>query len=147
MIGAHFDHLGYGNSSSLSTTKEIHNGADDNASGVALMIDLAKKLSPYGPYSNELNENNYLFIAFGAEELGLLGSNYFNKYPTLELESINYMFNFDMVGVIWGEITSISPPALKIFFILLVATTPPPKTSHFFSFKFKFKLSIYIIIE
>lgn len=98
VIGAHFDHLGYGNSSSLSTTKEIHNGADDNASGVALMIDLAKKLSPYGPYSNELNENNYLFIAFGAEELGLLGSNYFNKYPTLELESINYMFNFDMVG-------------------------------------------------
>ena len=98
VIGAHFDHLGYGNSSSLSSTKEIHNGADDNASGVALMIDLAKKLSPYGPYSNELNENNYLFIAFGAEELGLLGSNYFNKYPTLELESINYMFNFDMVG-------------------------------------------------
>lgn len=98
VIGAHFDHLGFGNSSSLSTTKEIHNGADDNASGVALMIDLAKKLSPYGPYSNELNENNYLFIAFGAEELGLLGSNYFNKNPTLELESINYMFNFDMVG-------------------------------------------------
>ena len=98
MIGAHFDHLGYGNSSSLSTIKEIHNGADDNASGVALMIDLAKKLSPHGPLSSELNENNYLFIAFGAEELGLLGSNYFNKYPTLDLKSINYMFNFDMVG-------------------------------------------------
>ena len=62
------------------------------------MIDLAKKLSPHGPLSSELNENNYLFIAFGAEELGLLGSNYFNKYPTLDLKSINYMFNFDMVG-------------------------------------------------
>ena len=44
------------------------------------------------------SSNNFLFIAFGAEELGLLGSNYFNKYPTVDLESINYMFNFDMVG-------------------------------------------------
>ena len=52
VIGAHFDHLGYGNSSSLSTSKEIHNGADDNASGVALMIDLAK-IKPLWTISNE----------------------------------------------------------------------------------------------
>ena len=92
VFGAHYDHLGFGNSSSLSSEKEIHNGADDNASGVAIILDLASKLI------NIDSSNNYLFIAFGAEELGLLGSNYFNKYPTVDIESINYMFNFDMVG-------------------------------------------------
>ena len=76
----------------MSSEKEIHNGADDNASGVAIILDLASKLIGMD------SSNNYLFIAFGAEELGLLGSNYFNKYPTVDLESINYMFNFDMVG-------------------------------------------------
>ena len=94
VIGAHYDHLGYGEESSLYYGDEvlIHNGADDNASGIAIILDLASKLI------NIDASNNYLFIAFGAEELGLLGSNYFNKYPTVDLESINYMFNFDMVG-------------------------------------------------
>ena len=74
VIGAHYDHLGYGNENSLhrSEKSKIHNGADDNASGVSLMLDLAAKLK------DNIN-NNYLFIAFSGEELGLLGSNFFVK--------------------------------------------------------------------
>ncbi len=94
VIGAHYDHLGFGDEGSLyrgSETK-IHNGADDNASGVSLMLDLAGKLL-------DINKNNnYLFIAFSGEEMGLLGSNFFVKNPTVDISSINYMINMDMVG-------------------------------------------------
>ncbi len=93
VIGAHYDHLGYGGSGSLHRgDSAIHNGADDNASGVAVMIDLARKLK-----GNNLN-NNYLFMAFSGEEIGLLGSNYFVKNATIPTENINYMLNMDMVG-------------------------------------------------
>jgi len=94
VIGAHYDHLGYGSENSLyrGEEKKIHNGADDNASGVALMLDLAGKLK----YNN--TQNNYLFIAFSGEEIGLLGSNYFVKNPSISIDSINYMINMDMVG-------------------------------------------------
>lgn len=93
VIGAHYDHLGLGNEGSLHRGEaEIHNGADDNASGTSVMINLASKLK-----DNNTN-NNYLFIAFSGEEMGLLGSNYFVKNATLNLSSINYMINMDMVG-------------------------------------------------
>tara|TARA_B100001750_G_scaffold159411_1_gene128474 strand:+ start:4498 stop:5724 length:1227 start_codon:yes stop_codon:yes gene_type:complete len=94
IIGAHYDHLGYGNENSLHRGEKnlIHNGADDNASGVAMMIDLASKLR----IANK--KNNYLFVAFSGEEIGLLGSNYFTKNPIIELSNINYMINMDMVG-------------------------------------------------
>jgi hypothetical protein len=94
VIGAHYDHLGYGAEGSLYRGKDkaIHNGADDNASGVAVMLNLASKLK------NSNTNNNYLFMAFSGEELGLLGSNYFVKNATVKLESINYMLNMDMVG-------------------------------------------------
>ena len=92
VIGAHYDHLGYGGEGSLYVGSEIHNGADDNASGTALMLDLANQLK----FNNR--NNNYLFIAFSGEEMGLLGSNYFVKNPTIDLSSINYMINLDMVG-------------------------------------------------
>jgi hypothetical protein len=94
VIGAHYDHLGWGNDGSLYRGKEkaIHNGADDNASGVALMLDLAGKLK-------ETNTgNNYLFMAFSGEEMGLIGSNFFVKNATIPTDSINYMINMDMVG-------------------------------------------------
>ena len=92
IIGAHYDHLGYGEVGSLSTLEnQIHNGADDNASGVALMINLIPELIKYPNY-------NYLFIAFSGEELGLYGSTYFAKNPTIELEKVRFMLNFDMVG-------------------------------------------------
>jgi aminopeptidase YwaD len=96
VLGAHFDHLGYGedgNSMIRNATGQIHNGADDNASGTAALIELAKMLVP-----SKLKGNNYLFIAFSGEELGLFGSKYFTENPTIALSSINYMINMDMVG-------------------------------------------------
>lgn len=96
VIGAHFDHLGMGGEGSLHANGEaIHNGADDNASGVGLMLQLATLLSPE---NENFNGFNYLFIAFSGEEKGLWGSNYYCKNPTIEIENINYMLNFDMVG-------------------------------------------------
>ena len=94
VIGAHYDHLGMGAEGSLfrGDTPEIHNGADDNASGVAVMLNLAKELK------NANTNNNYLFIAFSGEEIGLLGSNYYTKNPTIDLKKVNYMINMDMVG-------------------------------------------------
>ena len=86
--------MGYGGEGSLFREEEkaIHNGADDNASGVALMLNLASKLK------NTNTSNNYLFLAFSGEEMGLLGSNYFVKNATIPKEKINYMINMDMVG-------------------------------------------------
>lgn len=101
IIGAHYDHLGYGDENSLWTgEKAIHNGADDNASGVAALIQLAGWLSrkPAGTVNN-----NYLFIAFSGEEKGLWGSNHFTKNPTIDLKSVNYMLNMDMVGRLNAE--------------------------------------------
>lgn len=93
VIGAHYDHLGYGHFGSLHVDgPAIHNGADDNASGVAGMLYLAEQLS--GKYAS----NNYLFIGFSGEEHGLWGSNYFTKNPTIDLSTTNYMINMDMVG-------------------------------------------------
>jgi Zn-dependent M28 family amino/carboxypeptidase len=94
IIGAHFDHLGYGGDGSLyrDSIKAIHNGADDNASGVAVMLNLIGKLK------EKNTKNNYLFMAFSGEEMGLLGSNYFVKNPTIDTKSVSYMINMDMVG-------------------------------------------------
>lgn len=94
VIGAHYDHLGWGGEGSLHSSgeKAIHNGADDNASGVAAMIALAEALKD-GPSSN-----NYLFIAFSGEEKGLWGSNYYSKNATIPVDNMNYMINMDMVG-------------------------------------------------
>ena len=99
VIGAHYDHLGFGGEGSLyrEGDKAVHNGADDNASGVAVMMDVASRLSIDKGLKQNTN-NNYLFMAFSGEEMGLLGSNYFSKNPTVEAESINYMINMDMVG-------------------------------------------------
>ncbi len=93
VIGAHYDHLGYGEEGSLYRGEsEIHNGADDNASGVVLLLLLSEKLMKRD------QANNYLFIAFSGEEKGLYGSNYFTKNPTVDLDSVTYMINLDMVG-------------------------------------------------
>ncbi|HLF35663.1 MAG TPA: M20/M25/M40 family metallo-hydrolase [Cyclobacteriaceae bacterium] len=108
VIGAHYDHLGYGDDNSLYREgKEIHNGADDNASGTAVMMLLVEILKKRN------KNNNYLFIAFSGEEKGLYGSNYFVKNPTIDLKNVTYMINLDMVGrmkdsalVIYGTGTS-----------------------------------------
>ena len=95
IIGAHYDHLGYGedHNSLWSGTPAIHNGADDNASGTAAVIELARMLK-----NSKLKNNNYLFICFSGEELGLFGSKYFTEHPTVDINSANYMINSDMVG-------------------------------------------------
>jgi hypothetical protein len=96
VLGAHFDHLGYGedgNSMLRSGERLIHNGADDNASGTAALIELAFLLN-----KSKSKQFNYLFIAFSAEELGLNGSKYFSENPTISLNTVNYMINMDMVG-------------------------------------------------
>ncbi len=100
VIGAHYDHLGFGGEGSLYREKDkaIHNGADDNASGVAVMLNLASRLKVKNEEAEIKDTNNYLFMAFSGEEMGLLGSNYFSKNPTIEVASINYMINMDMVG-------------------------------------------------
>ena len=95
IIGAHMDHLGYGDEGSLHRgEKAIHNGADDNASGVALILELAN----YIKSKPELQAFNYQFIAFSGEEKGLLGSNFYAKNPTIDFKNVNCMLNFDMVG-------------------------------------------------
>jgi hypothetical protein len=96
ILGAHFDHLGYGeDGNSRNTTSEhlIHNGADDNASGTAALIELARMMK-----SSTAKNNNYLFLAFSGEELGLFGSKYFVENPTTDLKKVDYMINMDMVG-------------------------------------------------
>jgi aminopeptidase YwaD len=96
IIGAHYDHLGYGeDGNSMLRTNEhlIHNGADDNASGVASMIELARMLK-----ASKNKKSNFLFIAFSGEELGLNGSKYYTEHPSGKFTDINYMVNMDMVG-------------------------------------------------
>lgn len=96
VIGAHYDHLGKGGPGSGSRaidTLATHFGADDNASGVALMIELANRLVSQGN-----NRRSYIFAAFGAEEMGLIGSTMFTSDPPVGIQTVKAMFNFDMVG-------------------------------------------------
>lgn len=93
VIGAHYDHLGFGeDANALDTASIVHNGADDNASGTAALIELARLLK-----TSPGKKNNYLFIAFSGEELGLYGSKYWLENPTINTP-VNYMVNMDMVG-------------------------------------------------
>ncbi len=97
VIGAHYDHLGLGNQGSsldANPQNKIHNGADDNASGVAGVLELARYFQ-----TNKVKEStNFLFICFSGEELGLYGSKFFTEQPTIPLDKITYMINMDMVG-------------------------------------------------
>jgi hypothetical protein len=97
VIGGHYDHLGLGhdhNSLEANPEGKIHNGADDNASGTAGVIALAKHFAGNGakePF-------NLLFICFSGEELGLIGSKKWCEHPDVDLRTISYMINLDMVG-------------------------------------------------
>lgn len=95
VIGAHFDHLGWGKQNSLYQGEPmIHNGADDNASGTTGLLELAEK---FGSEKNNL-KRSVVFFAFSGEELGLLGSNYLvNNFP-LPIEKVVSMINMDMIG-------------------------------------------------
>lgn len=95
VVGAHYDHVGYVPLQFERTddTPYIHNGADDNASGTAGMLELVRVLAQEGTL-----RRNVLFVAFSAEEIGLLGSAYFVDQPTLPLPQLRTMVNFDMIG-------------------------------------------------
>ncbi len=95
VAGGHYDHLGMGGPGSGSRrpdTVAVHNGADDNASGVAALIELAQKIG------QKPMERSVVFIAFGAEEMGLIGSKYFVSHPVIDLKKVKAMLNMDMVG-------------------------------------------------
>ena len=97
VIGGHFDHLGTdGRHSSLDANPagKIHNGADDNASGTAGVIELAR----YFAKNTQKEAYNFLFIAFSGEEAGLMGSKYFTENPTIDLSKVDFMINLDMIG-------------------------------------------------
>jgi hypothetical protein len=99
VIGAHYDHLGKGGFGSLIPGKEqVHNGADDNASGTSAMLELAEHYAKAGP-----QERSIVFVAFTAEESGLVGSARFVNHPPLDLGKVAYMLNLDMVGRIRNE--------------------------------------------
>ncbi|HEU4452593.1 MAG TPA: M20/M25/M40 family metallo-hydrolase [Longimicrobium sp.] len=94
VIGAHYDHLGDGGQFSLAQgDRSIHNGADDNASGVAALLDVAARLAR-GPKP----ARTIVFIAFSGEEMGLLGSAHYAAHPAIPLERTRAMLNMDMVG-------------------------------------------------
>lgn len=117
LIGAHYDHLGN------DSKGHIYYGADDNASGTAGIMELARYYATFPDTAN-----NYLFIAFGAEETGLLGSAWFVKHPTVPLKSIHFMLDLDMIGRLgWdSDLLEIegsgSSPAWKE----IIKATPPP---------------------
>ena len=94
IIGAHYDHLGYGEFGSLyrGDVKRIHNGADDNASGTAGVLELAQYFSENRP------STDILFLAFSGEEMGLLGSAHYANNPTVDLDNALAMINMDMIG-------------------------------------------------
>lgn len=94
VIGAHYDHLGKGGMGSLAANStEIHHGADDNASGTAALIELARQFA-----KEKKNKRTIIFIAFGGEEEGLLGSRFYVNNPVFPIEKTVAMLNMDMVG-------------------------------------------------
>jgi aminopeptidase YwaD len=131
ILGAHYDHLGYGedgNSLFANAKKErqIHHGADDNASGTAAVLELAKWAK-----QKKLKHYNYLFLNFSGEELGLFGSKAFVKDAGIDSTHTAYMINMDMVGRLndsthalsiggvgtspkWGEVTALAAEDFKL---------------------------------
>ncbi|MBU6342040.1 MAG: M20/M25/M40 family metallo-hydrolase, partial [Bacteroidetes bacterium] len=99
---AHYDHLGLGhdhNSLEANPEGKIHNGADDNASGTAGLIELAR----YFAQNEQREQHNFVFIAFSGEELGLYGSKKYTDYPTIDLGTVSFMLNMDMIGRLNAE--------------------------------------------
>jgi metal-dependent amidase/aminoacylase/carboxypeptidase family protein len=102
VVGAHYDHLGLGhdfNSLEANPEGKIHNGADDNASGTAGVLELAR----YFAQNGVKEQHNFLFLCFSGEELGLVGSKRYTDYPTIDLSKVSFMLNMDMIGRLNAE--------------------------------------------
>lgn len=117
VVGAHYDHLGRGEGGSLSllSRKEIHNGADDNASGTVAMLQIARYFAGKKP------ARSIIFCAFTGEERGLLGSAHFVNHPPVPLEKIVAMVNLDMVGRLKGNSLEIGGTGTAADFDAIVA--------------------------
>ena len=103
VIGGHYDHLGHGYTGSRDGSNDLHAGADDNASGTAGVIVLARMLSDHYADSDAEDLRSVLFLLFDGEEAGLHGSQHFVDHPSVPLESINVMLNMDMIGRLRGN--------------------------------------------
>ena len=123
IIGAHYDHLGLGDEHSLAPSQigTIHPGADDNASGTAGVIELARWFS-----KQPQQQRGILFITFAGEELGLLGSNYYTGHPLLPLENAVTMINMDMIGRIRGGKVYVNGTGTGSTLDKLVESVTPP---------------------
>lgn len=123
IIGAHYDHLGLGNEFSLAPSKigQIHHGADDNASGTAGVIELARYFS-----KQPQMERGILFMTFAGEELGLLGSGYFASHPLLPLDKAVAMLNMDMIGRVNGGKIFVNGTGTGSTLPEIVNSTPVP---------------------
>jgi len=123
IIGAHYDHLGLGDEHSLAPSQigTIHPGADDNASGTAGVIELARWFS-----KQPQQQRGILFITFAGEELGLLGSNYYTGHPLLPLENAVTMLNMDMIGRIRGGKVYVNGTGTGSTLDKLVESVKPP---------------------
>jgi hypothetical protein len=101
MVGAHYDHIGHGETDSLARKGEegqIHNGADDNASGVSSVMELAASLAKAKNGNPQAFRRGIIFALWSGEEMGLIGSSYFSKHPAISLKNVAAYINFDMVG-------------------------------------------------
>ncbi len=101
IVGAHYDHIGYGEISSLARKGEegqIHNGADDNASGTAIVLELAANLTEAHRNKPDNFTRGVIFAFWSGEELGLIGSSHFVEHPAVPLEKVAAYINFDMAG-------------------------------------------------
>ena len=125
IIGAHYDHLGLGDEHSLapSLIGTVHPGADDNASGTAGVIELARWFS-----RQPQQQRGILFITFAGEELGLLGSNYYTGHPLLPLEDAVTMINMDMIGRIRGGKVYVNGTGTGSTLDKLVESIQPPES-------------------
>ena len=120
VLGAHYDHLGRGDRSSmeLSHIGQVHNGADDNASGTAGIIELARALAR----DPAARRRTFIFIAFAAEELGLNGSAYWVAHPNRPIDKVAAMLNLDMIGRLKDNVILVNGIATSPAFETLVAT-------------------------
>ena len=123
IVGAHYDHLGLGDEHSLAPSQvgTIHPGADDNASGTAGVLELARWFS-----KQPQPQRGILFMTFAGEELGLLGSNYYTGHPLLPLDKAVAMLNMDMIGRIRGGKVYVNGAGTGSTLDKLVESVQPP---------------------